>query len=93
MTNKTPIFRQICGISNTRGKEFRNYLSQVFKSQEENESDGLWRARLLINGFNEAINNISDSYPKVVGESTSSISFGTTVKGGLPHLSYILCKS
>ena len=34
-------------------------------------------------------NNIASSYLKVDDESLSSIRFRNTVKGGLPHLSYI----
>ena len=35
---------------------------------------------------------IAASYLKVGGESISAISFRTTAKGNLPHLSYIFCK-
>ena len=42
-----------------------------------------------INGYNEACNNTSLGYLKVVNKSTSAIRFWTTVKGDLPHLSYI----
>ena len=44
---------------------------------------------MLIDSFNEACNNIYSSYMKVEDESMSAISFRTTAKGGLPHLSYI----
>ena len=48
---------------------------------------------MLINGFNEACKNISDSYLKVGDESTSAIRFRTTAKGILHRLSYMLRKS
>ena len=48
--------------------------------------------RLLIHGFNEACKNIAASYLKVEDESMGEIHFRTTVKGDLPHLSYILRK-
>ena len=44
---------------------------------------------LLIYGFNEALNNISDSYLKVGDESMSVIRFLTTEKGNLTHKYYI----
>ena len=50
-------------------------------------------ARFLIYGLNGAYKNIASSYMKVGDESTSAISFLTTVKGNLPHLSYIFCKT
>ena len=45
--------------------------------------------RLLIDGFNYACSNIATSYLKVGDESMSAIQFCTTLKGNLPHLSYI----
>ena len=51
-----------------------------------------WRARLLIDGFNEACSNIVTSYLKVGYESMSSLQFCTTSKGDLPQLSYIFRK-
>ena len=48
-----------------------------------------WRENLLINVFNMACKNIAASFLKVGEESTSVISFQTTAKGNLPHLSYI----
>ena len=47
------------------------------------------RGKMLIYGFNEARKNISDGYLKVGYESMSAISFWTTAKGNLPHLSNI----
>ena len=47
---------------------------------------------VLIGGFNEACNNIAASYLEVGGDSMSTIIFWTTVKGNLPHLSYIFRK-
>ena len=47
---------------------------------------------LLIDGFNEACKNISDSYLKVGDDSMSEIIFRTTAKGNLSHLYYILRK-
>ena len=44
---------------------------------------------MIIDGFNEACNNISASYTNFGDESMSEISFHTTVKGGLPHLSFV----
>ena len=49
----------------------------------------LWMLKLLIDGFNEAFNNISVSYLKVGDESMSVIRFRTTEKVNLPHFSYI----
>ena len=46
--------------------------------------------RLLIDGFNEACSIIAASYLKVRDDSMSAIRFHTTLKGDLPHLSYIL---
>ena len=51
-----------------------------------------WRARLLIDGFNEACSNIVTSYLKVGYESMSSLQFCTTSKGDLPQLSYVFRK-
>ena len=48
---------------------------------------------MLIDDLNEACKNISASSLKVGDESMSAISFWTTEKGNLPHLSYNLCKS
>ena len=47
---------------------------------------------MLIDGFNEACNNIAASYMKVGDESMSAIRFWTAAKRNLPHLSYILHK-
>ena len=47
---------------------------------------------MLIDGFNEACNNITASSLKVGDESTSAISFRTTAKGNLNHLYYIFHK-
>ena len=47
---------------------------------------------MLIDGFNDACNNISSIYMKVGDDSMSTISFRTTVKGDLTNLSYILRK-
>ena len=46
---------------------------------------------MLLNGFNEACNNIAASYLKVEDYSMDTISFWTTAKGGLSHFSYIFC--
>ena len=47
---------------------------------------------MLIDGFNEALNNISFSSLKVGYESMSVILFRTMAKGDIPHLSYIFLK-
>ena len=47
---------------------------------------------MLIYGLNTACKNIDASYMKVGDESMSAISFCTTEKGKLPHLSYIFRK-
>ena len=47
---------------------------------------------MLIDGFNEACNNITASSLKFGDESTSAISFRTTAKGNLNHLYYIFHK-
>ena len=47
---------------------------------------------MLIYGFNKSCSNIATSYLKVGDESMSEIRFCTTLKGDLPHLSYIFCK-
>ena len=57
--------------------------------EEEKATDEWWKEKLLIDGFNVACNNISDSSLKVGDESISAISFQTTAKGNLPHLFYI----
>ena len=44
---------------------------------------------MLTYGFNEACKNISAKYLKVGDESMGAISFQTTVKGNLAHLSCI----
>ena len=85
MTILTPFFYQIFGISHTRGKEFRKYWPQGFKSEEDKDSDEWRGARLLIYGFNEACKNVADSYMKVEDESMSAIRFRTSVKGDLPE--------
>ena len=92
MTILTPFFLQICGISHTRIKEFREYWPQGFKSEEYKDTNEQWIGKLLIGVFNEACKNIASSYLKVGGDSMSSIHFWTTSKGNLPHLSYILRK-
>ena len=52
----------------------------------------MMEVKFLIDGLNEACNNISASYMKVGDESMSAIRFWTTAKGNLPHLSYIFRK-
>ena len=47
---------------------------------------------MLIDYLNVLCNNIDTIYLKVGDESTSVIRFGTTSKGSLPHLYYILHK-
>ena len=84
--------RQVCDISLTRGKELRNYWPKGFDWEKEKATDEWWRAELLIDGFNESLNNISVSSLKVGDESISVIRFPTTAKGGLPHFSFILRK-
>ena len=44
---------------------------------------------MLIDGSNEACNNIAASYLQVGNESMSAIRFRTMAKDNLPHLSYI----
>ena len=46
--------------------------------------------RFLIDGFNKACSNIATSYLKIGDESMSEIKFHKMLKGGLPHLYYIL---
>ena len=55
-------------------------------------TDEWWRAKLLFGGFNTPCKNIAASFLKVGDESMSAIRFRTTVKGNLPHLSYIFRK-
>ena len=57
--------RHICGISLTRGKEFIKYWPKLFESEEDKATDEWWREKLLIDGFNEACNNIAANYLKV----------------------------
>ena len=47
---------------------------------------------MSIDSFDKICKNIDTSYLKVGDESKSVISFWTTAKGNLPHLSYIICK-
>ena len=47
----------------------------------------------MIYGFKKACSNISASYLKVGDESMCAIQFCTTLKGKLPHLSYIFRKT
>ena len=47
---------------------------------------------MLIDGFNEACNNIAASFLKVGDDSMSAIRFRTTANWNLPHLSYIFRK-
>ena len=47
---------------------------------------------MLIYGFNAACKNIASSFMKVGDDSMSAISFRTTAKDNLPHLSYIFRK-
>ena len=47
---------------------------------------------MLIGGFNEACTNTYVSYLKVGDDSMVAIRFWTTLKGNLPHLSYIFRK-
>ena len=51
-----------------------------------------WRSNILFNGFNTECNNSAASFLNVGDESMSAISFRTTAKGNLPHLSYIFRK-
>ena len=51
-----------------------------------------WRAKLLFDGFNTTCKNIAASFLEVGDESMSAISFRTTAKGNLTHLSYIFRK-
>ena len=55
-------------------------------------TDELWRAKHLFDGFNSACKKIAASFLKVGDESMSVIRFRTTSKGNLPHLSYIFRK-
>ena len=55
-------------------------------------TDEWWRAKLLFDGFDTACKNIAASFLKVGDECMSEISFWTTAKGNLPHLSYIFRK-
>ena len=48
---------------------------------------------MLIDGLNKACKYISASYLDVGDDSMIAIRFQTTVKGDLPHLSYILRKT
>ena len=48
---------------------------------------------MLTDGFNEECKNIASSYLKVGDEYMSAISFWTTEKGDLPHLTYIFHKT
>ena len=41
--------------------------------------------------FKKVFNNIAEIYLKVDDDSMSAIHLWNTVKGGLPHLPYILC--
>ena len=86
------LFLQIFGIYHTRGKEFRKYQWQGFESEEYKDSYEWQRERLFIDGFDWECINIADSYLDVGDESMSAIRFWNTVKGDLPHLSYIFCK-
>ena len=47
---------------------------------------------MFINVFNAACKNIAENSLKVWDESMIAISFRTTAKGKLPHLSYIFRK-
>ena len=89
MTILTPFFCQICGISLTRVKEFRNYLPKGFELEEDKVTDELWREMFLIDGFNKTCNNIAATYLKVGNESMSKIRFRKMAKRNLPHLSFI----
>ena len=91
-TNTHFLTRHICGISHTRGKEFRKYCPRIFDSEEE-KGYGEWcRSSKLINVSNESCNNISDSYLRVGNDSMIEIIFQTTSKGDLPNLYYIFHK-
>ena len=65
---------------------FRKYWPQGFELEAEKGKYEWWRAKLLIDSFNVACNNISASFLKVGGESMSAICFWTAEKGNLPHL-------
>ena len=82
--------RHIFVISLNREKEFRQYWPKLFESEEDKATDEWWMRKLLIDIFNAVCKNIIASSLKVGDESMSAISFWTTVKGDLPHLSYIL---
>ena len=49
------------------------YWPRGFESEVDKEEDEWWRARLLIDGFNEEFSNISASYLKVGDDSMNAI--------------------
>ena len=55
-------------------------------------TDEWWREKHIFDGFNTACKNIAASFLKLGDESMSAIRFWTTVKGNLPHLSYMFRK-
>ena len=61
--------------------------------EEEKAEYEWWKAKLVINGLNDACKNIYSIYFKVGDESMSEIRFRKTAKGNLPHLSYIFRKT
>ena len=89
----TLFYLQICGISHSRGKEFRKYWPQIFDLEEDKYLYEWWRSRFLINGFNYSCKNIVASYMKVWDQSMRAIRFRTTLKGKLPHLYCFFCNT
>ena len=92
MTILIHFYFRICGISTTRGREFRKYRPRGFESEEEKKKYQWWRGKLFIHGFNKACKNISVSFMKVEYEYMSEIIFRTMEKGNFPHFSYIFRK-
>ena len=80
---------QVCGISLTRFKEFREFFPSSFTSPLVKGIDNFWILCGIVDVFNDSHRQISSGVEKKADESISAIQFCATPKGDLPHYSYI----
>ena len=73
----------------TKFKEFRTFWPSSFVDTSVKGTDDFWKVGGLIDRFNESRRKIASGLEKTADESMSAIRFCTTLKGYLPHYSYI----
>ena len=83
---------QVCGVSLTSFKVFKEFWPCSFTTPAVKAIDNSYKVQGLIDRFNESHRNISSGVVITADESISVIRFHTTPKGDLPHYSYIFSK-